>query len=100
MIRWDLGKKCLECWKTLEEPESVTVFSWKKNGTDAQAAECINNFQTFVRNYGVKAQWERQNAAADPQQMISLADIHWKVWVAATELWGNPTWEIVDLSKK
>lgn len=56
-------------------------------------------FNSFVNKHGVRSQWVTKNVTANQQQMASLEDMHWAVWLTATKLWGHPTSEYVDMSK-
>lgn len=97
MLRWDVNKKCLECWPSLRQGDQCLVIYWGKNGTDAQSEECLRKVEDFVEVFGIPGQW----GATSRHQPRSLYEIHMDVWTAATGLWGNPIWkENVNLIKK
>jgi hypothetical protein len=102
MLRWDVKGKSLQCWKSLnvEDQSNVLVVSWDGKGSQALEEDAMSLVHNLVISHGVQHQWVTKNATANQQHRISLEEMHWKVWATATNLWGAPTYEFVDMSKK
>lgn len=101
MLRWDVKEKRLECWKWIGEGsgKDCLVISWgtESEGSEETFMQAATKVEQFVARYGIFDQWAHKSET----QPKSLHDINSEIWMAATELWGLPTWqENVDLGSK